>query len=283
MVFEKGDAGYWKGKSRSEETKKKLSATGKGRHYSPATEFKKGRIMPEAEIEKHRRHPSWNKKERVEVECENCHKKYLIISTMQFKRRFCSRSCKAQYTFKGKAKSQEHKKKIGDANKGHLKGVHRSPQTEFKKGHVNSDEVKEKMIKALVGNTFGFKKGNIPWNKDKSGYVLKEVWQSRPQSRKGKNNPKWSGGRKAVKAREHHRRRSLGFIPLNNCDDKNWVAHHLDKDYVLYIPKELHINYRHKLTDQDSMDAINDVVYLWYVKYNGFDLVHPVTTRTLAH
>lgn len=268
MVFKKGNTGYWKGKSRSEETKRKLSATGRGRHYSPATEFKKGRIMPEAEKMKHRGHPSWNKKERVEIECRECHKKFLVISTEQFTRLFCSRSCSTRHTFTGRVPSDDHKRKIGEANKGCLKGVRRSPQTEFKTGQIPwnkgkhiSDESKRRISEA--------RKGQIPWNKGKSGYVLKEVWQGRPQSKKGKENPKWKYGRKVTKARDHHIRRSYGFIPLNDCDHASWVAHHLDKEYVLYIPEELHISIRHKLTDQHSMDAINKAAIEWYVDYYG--------------
>jgi len=39
--FKKGE-GYWKGKKRSEDTKRKISMVNKGKHKSPKTEFKKG-------------------------------------------------------------------------------------------------------------------------------------------------------------------------------------------------------------------------------------------------
>ncbi len=230
--------------------------------------FVKGRIMTLVEIEKHKGHPSWNKKERVEVECQNCHKRFLVISTMQFIRRFCSRSCCAQHTFTGRAKSQEHKERIGDANKGRLKGVHRAPQTEFKKGNISHNKGKP-MPAETKKRISDSNKGRVPWNKGRSGYLPQETWQNRPQCQKGKNNTNWKGGRKAAKARDHHKRRELGFTPLNDCDDASWVAHHIDKEHILYIPERLHISVRHKLSNQDSMDTINKMAIDWYIDYYG--------------
>lgn len=185
---------------------------------------------------------------------------------MQFKRRFCSRSCSAQFKFTGRKHTEETKRKIGEANKGRLLGISRSKETEFKKGldpwnkgKHHSEEVKRKMSDS--------KKGQVPWNKGKSGYLSKEVWQKRPQCQKGKDSPRWKGGRKLVKAREHHKRRSFGFIPINNCDDSNWVAHHLDLNYVLFIPPELHRSVRHSLVNDVNMDVINKKAIDWYTTY----------------
>lgn len=57
---------------------------------------------------------------------------------------------------KGVKKTEEHKIKIGNANRG-------------------------KKLPKLIGNSNGFKKGMIPWNKGKS-------------IGKGENNPNWRGG-----------------------------------------------------------------------------------------
>jgi len=164
--------------------------------------------------------------------------------------------------WKGKQHSEVTKKKISDANKGKRK----SPSTEFKKGHITwskgknlSEETKRKISDA--------KKGQVPWNKGKKGYVSKEVWQRRPQCLKGECSPHWKGGRKLVKAREHHKRRSFGFIPINDCDNSNWVAHHLDKSYVLFIPPELHRSVRHSLVNDVNMGVINKKALDWYTSY----------------
>lgn len=164
--------------------------------------------------------------------------------------------------WKGKKRPKETNRKISESNK----GKHKAPETEFKKGHTSwivgkhhSEETKLK-----ISNS---KKGQIPWNKGKKGYVSKEVWQNRPQCQKGEASPLWKGGRKMVKAREHHKRRSFGFIPINNCDDSNWVAHHLDKNYVLFIPPEIHRSVRHSLVNNINMDVINKIAVNWYSDY----------------
>lgn len=42
-TFKKGQIGYWTGKKFTEEHKQNLSKVRKGKHHSPATEFKKGK------------------------------------------------------------------------------------------------------------------------------------------------------------------------------------------------------------------------------------------------
>lgn len=44
----------------------------------------------------------WNKKPRVKIQCINCSKEYEVIPSRVAKARFCSISCKASYTFKGR-------------------------------------------------------------------------------------------------------------------------------------------------------------------------------------
>ena len=62
---------------------------------------------------------------------------------------------------------------------------------------------------------------------------------------------------KAVKlANQHKRRRYLGHIPLNNpfhgCN-----GHHISRNYVIYIPAELHKSIWHSLTKNINMTEIN--------------------------
>lgn len=44
----------------------------------------------------------WNKKEPVILICKNCFKKYGVIPARAKESQFCSLSCKASYTFKGR-------------------------------------------------------------------------------------------------------------------------------------------------------------------------------------
>lgn len=82
----------------------------------------------------------------------------------------------------------------------------------------------------------------------------------------GERNPQWKGGRKLASARNKCKRRQLKYIPLNDCE-KGWVGHHMDKEHVIYIPRELHISQWHTQRDQNSMDKINEAVLDWYIYY----------------
>ena len=58
---------------------------------------------------------------------------------------------------------------------------------------------------------------------------------------------------------ENRRRRDLGFIPLNTYFAGS-EAHHLDENYVVYIPQELHRSIRHCLATGKNMEVINLLV-----------------------
>lgn len=86
--------------------------------------------------------------------------------------------------------------------------------------------------------------------------------------RYGEDSPHWRGGKKLSCARAHHKRRNnFGFIPLNSPEIDGWVAHHLDYNYVIFIPIELHRSIYHSVTKNINMDIINDRVYEWFVNY----------------
>ena len=126
---------------------------------------------------------------------------------------------------KGKSKTEEHKRNIGKA---HL-GKKRKPFTE---------ETKIKMSKAHLGIIFTEEhKQNLRNHKGFTGkHHTKESKKKIKKSTLGEKNHCWNGGRAA----KEERRRGYGFESLN---DKllGAVAHHLDKELVLYIPKELHM------------------------------------------
>ena len=56
--------------------------------------------------------------------------------------------------------------------------------------------------------------------------------------------------------RQCARRRILGYIPINKpfngCE-----GHHVDMEYVVYIPKEVHRSINHNVRTWHNMDAIN--------------------------
>ena len=52
------------------------------------------------------------------------------------------------------------------------------------------------------------------------------------------------------------RRHDLGFFPLNNYFEGS-CAHHISRNFVIYIPEELHKSIWHCLWTGKNMDAIN--------------------------
>ena len=80
-------------------------------------------------------------------------------------------------------------------------------------------------------------------------------------------HPGWKGGKKLKIFRQHASRRQLGYILLNSPEVDGWVGHHLDYNYVIFIPEELHKSVRHSVTKNRNMNIINDKVYEWFVEY----------------
>ncbi len=60
------------------------------------------------------------------------------------------------------------------------------------------------------------------------------------------------------------RRREFNYIPLNK-PFKDSEGHHIDKYYVLYIPKKLHREIYHNMYTGYNMDLINDLAFEWYM------------------
>jgi len=56
------------------------------------------------------------------------------------------------------------------------------------------------------------------------------------------------------------RRRGLDFIPLNEWFEGS-DAHHIDKTYVIYIPKEVHQSIYHSVLKNINMDEINAMAF----------------------
>ena len=120
-------------------------------------------------------------------------------------------------------------------NSGHKwkKGEHASPKTEFKKGII-----------------FGHK-----WKK---GEHISPKTEFKKGMCSGKDNPNWKGGAEASRKRNEKTRREFGFTPLND-QLQGCVGHHIDKEFVIYIPEEMHRSIWHSLTKDINMDKINEL------------------------
>ena len=149
----------------------------------------------------------------------------------------------------GKHLSEEAKKKISEAHKGKYSGEN---NPNWKGG-----KVERKCI--VCGKTFYVKQKVVR----KGGglfcsYKCAGIWRS--QHKKGENSPLWKGGLDIAYARKRAKRRQLGFIPLNKPFE-GAEAHHIDENFVIYIPKEIHQNIRHSVWKQQNMDEINAIAW----------------------
>ena len=54
----------------------------------------------------------------------------------------------------------------------------------------------------------------------------------------------------------------MGFEPLNE-KFKGSEAHHIDREHVIFISKELHHSVAHSLNKPETMEQINTKVICW--------------------
>ena len=78
-------------------------------------------------------------------------------------------------------------------------------------------------------------------------------------TRARKSAANWKGGPQMVIARRNHKRRALGWNPLNSwfvgCE-----GHHINKNDVIYTPIAVHKSIRHNVFTGRNMDKINTLV-----------------------
>jgi hypothetical protein len=74
-----------------------------------------------------------------------------------------------------------------------------------------------------------------------------------------KNHPEQT---REIWIKHQHKRRGLGFISLNE-PFADLEAHHIDKNFVIYIPEELHTSIWHNVWTGEGMTEINNKVYEW--------------------
>ena len=128
----------------------------------------------------------------------------------------------------GRKHSRETKNKISSA---HI-GMRHTQQTKDKiKNSMPNREGKNNPMFGKGATKGSFKKGEKPWN-----------WM----------------GEGVAKARRVKINRNFGFIPLNEWFE-GCEAHHIDKEFVIHIPKEMHRSVWHSVTKNINMDKINDL------------------------
>ena len=97
------------------------------------------------------------------------------------------------------------------------------------------------------------------YRKEHRDEMLASMRQYRKEHRDEKSvyNKQW---RELMRKHESKRQRSLGFVPLNEWFEGS-EAHHIDRERVIYIPKEYHQGIRHNVWTGRNMDEINAVAF----------------------
>ena len=70
---------------------------------------------------------------------------------------------------------------------------------------------------------------------------------------------------RAKRRKAHAKRRVLAFVPLN-LPFAGSEAHHIDKEHVVFIPKELHKSVSHDIWVGRNMEQINALAMRWLVE-----------------
>ena len=75
-------------------------------------------------------------------------------------------------------------------------------------------------------------------------------------------------GRDAIR-KQNSEHRQLGFKSLNKPFPGS-VGHHIDEEYIIHIPEELHRSIKHSVRTGKGMEAINTIAFR-YITEEVFD------------
>lgn len=162
---------------------------------------------------------------------------------------------KMSTTRKGKPKSLATRAKMSAAGMGHVV----SPETGAKiaaanRGRVVSPETRAKQSAAQMGHPAypACIAAHLGYKRDPETLAKMS----------GELSTSWKGGSRMSGARKTAKRRTLGCIPMNSPFPGS-EGHHLDRDYVLYIPEELHWKNPHNNWTGRNMEQINTLAVQW--------------------
>ena len=94
-----------------------------------------------------------------------------------------------------------------------------------------------------------FKYGKKWREKQSKAHTGKQISEDTKRKRsetlkKGKDHPRWKGGKKLSKLREHCKKRNLGSIILNPQDCKGGMTgHHITNEIIVFLPEKFHKKY----------------------------------------
>lgn len=156
----------------------------------------------------------------------------------------------------GQKVSPETRAKLSVAAMGRIM----SPETRAKLsaanlGKIVSPETRGKLSAANMGNKYSLGHITSPETRGKLSATMM-----------GPLHWRWRGGRKVSGLRHVAKRRSLGFNPLNSwfigCE-----GHHINKDDVIYEPKQLHRSVPHDVWTGRGMVEANALAGQYLMEY----------------
>ena len=129
---------------------------------------------------------------------------------------------------------------------------------------LNSEKEKERKKQYYQDNIEKINQYLKQWIEKKPSYQKEYQKEYRKQYLKTPN------GKISKKKSFAKRKRELSYIVLNKSEATMpfFEGHHLDKEYVLFIPKELHRSIYHNIYTGYNMDIINEKAIDWYIEYN---------------
>ena len=114
----------------------------------------------------------------------------------------------------------------------------------------NRERIITRSKKYYENNSEKVKEHNKKWIKNNLEKVRENL----------KKYAKTEKGKEIRKRHENKRERNLGFNPLNKIFG-NSVAHHINRNDVIYIPKDIHKNISHCLETGRNMEKINKIAF----------------------
>jgi len=116
---------------------------------------------------------------------------------------------------------------------------------------LNKKKIKKISKKYYVENREKIKEYQKKWREENKGKV-KEYIKKFCQTLSGKE----------MQRKHNHKRRQLGFIPLNNFFEGS-ESHHIDEQRVIFMPRGMHRSVHHSVFDNINMREINTLAFNW--------------------
>jgi len=201
--------------------------------------------------------------------CERCGREYIPTSSNQ---KYCP-----------ECKETAHKEVNLETAKRWYK-THKEEKSEYDKEYrkKNAQIIKEKKKEEYLRhrerylqhfkeyyrkNKQKFLEYSLQWHRahpEKSKMSTKKYYLTHKEQKKEYNRRYKNSHREIYResSRKSHakRKHNLGFILLNKWQP-GYEAHHLDRHYVIYIPKEIHQSIKHSVLHNYNMDEINAIAW----------------------